>query len=199
MSSTPSCPAGFQLGVWGSTCYYICPSDFESVRVSWWDNRCRLLSDPTKDVKLNLVRLGVSDERFSREKDRLAGEFEKIRLQSADRKTLQASAGKSEEWVKRYDALESRYADFQEANEALESTTRALKTKRAPVAPADDLSEARSLVMYAPKVDILLVQVALFLAVLSILGFLLFPREVAQGVAFLLLCTGVAVGFFLRK
>jgi hypothetical protein len=198
MASASSCPAEFQPGVWGSTCHYICPSDFVNVQ-DGSRSKCRLLSDPTKEVTLNLVWRGAGATRFGREKDRLAGEFEKIRFQSADRKTLQASAGKSEEWVKRYDALESRYADFQEANEALESTTSALKARRPPTAPTDDLSEARSLVMYGPKVDILLVQVALFLAVLSILGFLIFPREVAQGVAFLLLCTGVAVGFFLRK
>lgn len=200
MSVSYSCPAEFQPGGWvSSSCYYICPPDFVNVQVDGWRNKCRLLSDPSKEVNLYLVRQDAGAAQFSREKTRLAAEFEKIRLQSADRKTLEASAGKSQEWVNRYDALESRYADFQEANDALESTTRALKTKRAPTAPDGDLSAARSLVMYGPKIDVLLVQIALFLAVLSLISFLVLSREFAQGVTFLLLCTGVAVGFFLRK
>jgi hypothetical protein len=112
---------------------------------------------------------------------------------------LNAAKEKSKEWVQRYDGLEKRYADFTIANDELKETNRTLKPRRAPVAPAEDLSLERQLVLQGPRIDVLMIQVALFFAVMALLSFLVFSREVAQGLAFLLLCTGVAIGFFLRK
>ena len=112
---------------------------------------------------------------------------------------LQEAKTKSKDLVKRYDALEKRYADFTIANNELKDTNRTLKPLRSKVAPADDLSKERRLLLMGPGIDVLMIQVALFFAVLSLLSFLVFSREVAQGLSFLLLCTGVAIGFFLRK
>jgi hypothetical protein len=112
---------------------------------------------------------------------------------------LTAAKEKSKEWVQRYDGLEKRYADFTIANDELKETNRTLKPRRPPVAPADDLSRERQLILMGPGIDVLMIQVALFFAVMSLLSFLVFSREVAQGMTFLLLCTGVAIGFFLRK
>lgn len=112
---------------------------------------------------------------------------------------LRSAKDKPKDWVQRYDAMDSRYADFTEANKELEETTKTLKPRRPPTAPAEDLSRERQLLLQGPGIDILMIQVALFCAVLSLLSFLVFSRDVAQGVTFLLLCTGVAIGFFLRK
>jgi len=112
---------------------------------------------------------------------------------------LQDAKNKPTEWIQRYDAMDSRYADFTEANKELEETTKALKPRRPPTAPAEDLSKERQLLLRGPGIDVLMIQVALFCAVLSLLSFLVFSRDVAQGLTFLLLCTGVAIGFFLRK
>ena len=100
-----------------------------------------------------------------------------------------------EDIVQRYDTIQSRYADF----EALEQTNKRLKPFRSPVAPAEDLSRERELILYGPKIDMLMIQVALFFVVLSLLSFLFLSSDMAQGITFLLLCTGVALGFFLRK
>ncbi len=112
---------------------------------------------------------------------------------------LVEARNKTQEWVQRYDALESRYADFTEANRELKETNDQLKPRKPKVAPAVDLSLERQLILQGPRIDVLMIQVALFFAVLSLLSFLVFSRDVAQGVSFLLLCTGVAIGFFLRK
>jgi hypothetical protein len=116
-----------------------------------------------------------------------------------DRAELEAAKTKTKEWVQRYDGVEKRYADFTVANDELKETNRTLKPRRPPVAPADDLSKERQLLLMGPGIDVLMIQVALFFAVMSLLSFLVFSREVAQGMSFLLLCTGVAIGFFLRK
>lgn len=81
----------------------------------------------------------------------------------------------------------------------LKTTIDELKHKRPPTAPAEDLSRERQLILQGPGIDVVVVQLALFLAVLAILSFLVLPRDMAQGIAFLLLCTGVAIGFFLRR
>ena len=94
---------------------------------------------------------------------------------------------------------ESSYAEFSDVSKELEETNKVLNPRRPKVAPAEDLSRERELILRGPTIDILMIQVALFFAVLSLLSFLVFSRDVAQGVSFLLLCTGVAIGFFLRK
>lgn len=116
-----------------------------------------------------------------------------------DIRELQESKEKTTEWVQRYDGAEKRYADFAVANDELKETNRILNPRRPPIAPADDLSKERQLILMGPGIDVLMIQVALFFAVLSLLSFLVFSRDVAQGLTFLLLCTGVAIGFFLRK
>ena len=88
------------------------------------------------------------------------------------------------------------YADF---SAELKETNKQLKPLRPSTAPADDLSLERQLILYGPKIDMLMIQIALFFAVLSLLSFLFLDRTTAQGLSFLLLCTGVALGFFLRK
>jgi hypothetical protein len=97
--------------------------------------------------------------------------------------------------VKEHESIQSRYADFS----ALETTNKELKPLRPPTAPAEDLSRERELILQGPRIDMLMIQIALFFVVLSLLSFLFLSREAAQGMTFLLLSTGVALGFFLRK
>jgi hypothetical protein len=97
--------------------------------------------------------------------------------------------------VKDHQAIKSRYADFNTLN----TTNAQLKPLRPPTAPADDLSRERPLILRGPGINLLMIQVALFFVVLSLLSFLFLSRDAAQGITFLLLSTGVALGFFLRE
>jgi hypothetical protein len=101
--------------------------------------------------------------------------------------------------VSQYESIQSQYAEFDAADTTLKATNDQLKPLRPPTAPADDLALERQLILYGPKMDMLMIQIALFFAVLSLLSFLFLSRDMAQGITFLLLCTGVALGFFLRK
>jgi hypothetical protein len=49
------------------------------------------------------------------------------------------------------------------------------------------------------KQSLLFVQIVLFIVVLALLAYLVLPTAWAHGIVFLLLCVGVAIGFFLRK
>jgi len=109
--------------------------------------------------------------------------------------SLPQSYVKMDSVVKEHESIQSRYADFS----VLETANKELKPLRPPTAPAEDLSRERQLILQGPQVDMLMIQIALFFVVLSLLSFLFLSREAAQGMTFLLLSTGVALGFFLRK
>jgi hypothetical protein len=70
---------------------------------------------------------------------------------------------------------------------------------RPPTAPADDLEKERKAIAFDVRRSVLFIQVALGLVILALVAYLVLPASSANGVAFLLLCVGVAVGFFLRK
>jgi hypothetical protein len=196
-----SCPTGFEQGA-QSTCHIVCPSDFIYVQESGAE-KCKLVSDPSKSVTLNALPINPTQVQTTTEQSRVTVALEAIRLLAAStastRQSLLDAQSQSSEWVQQHNTLESRYAEFAGTGEALDTTNKALKPKRPPTAPVDDLSRERQLILQGPGIDVLLIQIALFLAVLSMLSFLVLPRDSAQGLSFLLLCTGVAIGFFLRK
>jgi hypothetical protein len=74
-----------------------------------------------------------------------------------------------------------------------------LKPLRPPTAPAEDLEKERRAIAFDVRRSVLFIQVALGLIVLALVAYLVLPASWANGVAFLLLCVGVAVGFFLRE
>lgn len=92
--------------------------------------------------------------------------------------------------------LRSTHAEF---TTDISDTLQQLRPKRPPTAPVDDLTRERQLILQGPRVDVLMIQIALFLAVLSLVSFVALDRDTAQGVTVLLLSTGVAIGFFLGK
>jgi len=109
--------------------------------------------------------------------------------------TLAAMQQERQQNVNEYEAIQSQHAEFS----SLEETNAKLKPFRNPTAPAEDLSRERQFILYGPRESMLMLQIALFFAVLSLLSFLFLSLEMAQGLTFLLLSTGVALGFFLRK
>jgi hypothetical protein len=81
----------------------------------------------------------------------------------------------------------------------LRDVTESLKPFRPPTQPSSDIARERQAILRVTQQDLLLVQVVLFLIVLSLLSYLFLSFEMANGLTFLLLCVGVALGFFLRK
>lgn len=143
--------------------------------------------------------LGDQTKAAAAEQTRVAAKADEIRLKAKTHQSLLEAKNQSSNLVQKYDTIQSRYADYTAAGEAIAKTNRELKIKRPPTAPADDLSLERELILNGPKIDILMIQIALFFSILSLLSFLVLSRDMAQGMTFLLLCSGVAIGFFLRK
>ena len=101
--------------------------------------------------------------------------------------------------VQGHETVQSTPSEYALAGDEIANTNRQLNMKRPPTAPVDDLSRERALILRGPTIDILMIQIALFLSILSLLSFMVLSRDMAQGMTFLLLCSGVAIGFFLRK
>ena len=103
--------------------------------------------------------------------------------------------------VSSYGRIQSEYASYsnQGITEAIRTTDQALKPLRAKTAPADDLELERRKISLDARQSLILVQLALFLVFLSLLSYVVLPRDWAHAISFLLVCVGIGSGFFLRR
>jgi len=103
--------------------------------------------------------------------------------------------------VQRYGDVRSEHATYSNlgVTQAIRETGQALKPLRAKTAPADDLERERRAISTEARQSLVLVQLALFLVFLSLIAYVVLPREWANGISFLLLCVGIGSGFFLRR
>lgn len=88
---------------------------------------------------------------------------------------------------------------FEDVTSKFRQLIDSLRPFRPPTAPASDLEKERKEITDIAKQNMFYVQVALFLVVLAMLSFFVFPLDTANLIAFALLCVGIAMGFFLRR
>jgi len=100
-----------------------------------------------------------------------------------------------------YGQFRSDYATYsdQGLRDTLRATEQSLKPLRAKTAPAEDLEMERRKISADVRQSLVLVQLSLFLVFLSLLSYIVLPRDWAHGISFLLLCVGIGSGFFLRR
>lgn len=103
--------------------------------------------------------------------------------------------------ISNYSRIQSDYATVSMTNtvgKEIRDTQQALKPLRAKVAPAEDLEMERRKIAEDAKKPLIFIQLALFIVFLCLVCYVVLPQEWANGVSFLLLCVGVAGGFFLK-
>ena len=103
--------------------------------------------------------------------------------------------------VSSYDQIRSDYARFSAGSQVakdIRETQQALKPLRAKVAPAEDLELERRKIAEDARKPLIYIQLALFVVFLCLLSYVVLPQAWANGISFLLLCVGVAGGFFLK-
>ena len=101
-----------------------------------------------------------------------------------------------------YSNFQSSYAAYNSAQlgvKALQEITDALKPMRAKTAPGAAIELERRSLLETHGYSLFLVQLALAILVASFISYLTLPTDYAHAITFLLLCTGISVGFFLRK
>lgn len=100
--------------------------------------------------------------------------------------------------VREYSRIQSEYASYS-GGQGIQETIDALKPLRPPTAPSRDLDAERRAITREVQQNMFLVQFALFILVASLVAYLILPTDTAHGIVFLLLCVGIATGFFLKK
>jgi len=207
------CPAGFELGVYG-TCVASCPPEFKFLR-EWGggaDIKEQCVHRLQNNKAIRLVPLPVPQPgtlpspAFAQEQDRVANEAVRIRAEVerdiAKTRFRNDASDVKRQYVNEFSKIQSQYADFKSVSAAakdIRDTKAALKVMRPPTAPSSDLEKERREISDISKRNLFFVQVALALVVASLVGYLVLPIEYAHMIGFLLLCVGISVGFFLRR
>lgn len=199
-----TCPQGFEVGLL-SSCYAKCPAEFKYVQEAG-NQKCVHVMRNNKSFDLFTLPLGASSQVYQDELARVATESERVkgevRTEEQKERDLNAFQDQKQRTVQEYSRIQSEYAIYNSGTSALkviQEVTDSLKPFRPPTAPSSDLEKERKAITEIEKQNLFYVQAALFLVVLALLSYILLPTEVAHGVAFLLLCVGISLGFFLRK
>lgn len=174
------------------------------------DEKCVYRQDNSKSV--SLVALPMPQEgqalstQYADERARFDAELATVRAAIASDQTLntelQLQSAKRADYVSEYSRIQGEYAGFTEAagtTKIIKEVSDSLTPFRAKTAPASDLEIERKKISQISNQRLLLVQIALFIAVLVLLAYAIIPGDNAHIVAFLLLTVGVATAFFLRK
>ena len=101
-----------------------------------------------------------------------------------------------------YGRIQSEYATVSGGSQLateIRTTDQALKPLRPKVAPAQDLELERRKIVEDVGQPMILIQLSLFLVFLCLLSYVVLPTDWAHGISFLLLCVGIASGFFLKR
>ncbi len=188
------------------SCRYICPSDFKyEQRID--GDACVYSKDNSQRVRLNaLPRVGTDPASYTREQRRFESELatirDRIRKNEQSAQSLQDLRNQSAQWSAQSGELASQSAAWRaisDSGKAIQDTSKSLRGMRPPTAPSSDLEKERRAISFDLKRSLTFIQVVLFLVVLSLLAYLVMPTAWAHSIVFLLLCVGVAVGFFLRN
>lgn len=195
MGASMSCPDGFEQGVM-FTCLAKCPGQFKNVA-----EECKHV---TKNRSFPLNQLPMLQpgaplpSSFEHEFKRVQEEAAKVQ---AEMDATDALLKEKDEHVQEYSKIQSQYTSFKESTSAareLREVKDSLKPFRPPTAPSSDLEKERKAITDDARRNLYFLQTALFLVVVVMLTYVILPMNYANPIAFLLLCVGVALGFFLK-
>lgn len=151
-------------------------------------------------VEKNDTSLAASErDRVRREAARIQGLIEEDIRRS---RLVEDAKDAKRPQVGEYQRIKSEYAIYKDVSAAANDVRKAkdsLRTFRPQTAPASDLEAERKSITEIAKRNLYFIQVALFLVVVILLNYLILPIDYANAIAFLLLCVGISLGFFLRR
>lgn len=210
MGANVSCPAGFEVGPF-ATCHAQCPPEFRNIQdgaeaTGVPVQKCVHFRRDTRSFSLSILPSGPEQPAHAEELLRVRKETEiakkGVQDDDAQAELLADSRNQRSSVVQEYTRIQGDYANItSQANisKAIERTSQSLKPMRPPTAPGSDLEIERKAILSFAQKDMFFIQIALFLAVLSMLGYLILPTENAHTIALLLLTVAISFGFFLRR
>ena len=187
-----TCPPDFEAAA-GQRCRILCPAGFV-YNAGRGTEEC--VSSTNDRYRVAISSGGTAAEITAA---RTAFQTAFAALQSrmeAERSTLGSLSDVSTENARLVGRIESTVADFRGMREVDESLT----PFRPPTQPSSDIEMERKMILQRPgAMNLLVVQIALFLASLCLLVYLILPANIAHPTAFLILSVGIAVGIILNK
>jgi cation transport ATPase len=195
MGASLSCPNGFQQGA-PFSCQANCPSEFK--------NTVGQCVHVTRNRGFALTRLPMLQPgspvptTFQEEQKRVQAEAAKIREEIRATDEIEKVRNQN---VQEYSRIQTEAANYNESVSAvreLRDVKDSLKPFRPPTAPSSDLEKERKAITDVARRNLYFLQIALFLVVLVLLSYITLPLEYANAISFLLLCMGIALGFFLK-
>lgn len=210
MGANVSCPAGFEVGPF-ATCHAQCPPEFRNIQdgaeaTGVPVQRCVHFRRNTRSFRLSILPPGAEQPAHTEELERVRKETEiakkGVEDDDAQAQLLADSRNRRSSVVQEYRRIQGDYANITsrvELSKEIEKTTQSLKPMRPPTSPGSDLEIERKAILSFAQKDMFFIQIALFLAVLSMLGYLILPTQYAHNIALLLLTVAISFGFFLRR
>jgi hypothetical protein len=208
------CPPGFERGLLFS-CHVKCPPEFKYLgeatnTIAPGSDKCVHILRNERSVSLQaLPALPMGEEpssTYQSELERVVNATEELKLQvkqdeEKEREINNFNSIRQAQELN-YSNFQSSYAAYNSAQlgvKALQEITDALKPMRAKTAPGAAIELERRSLLETHGYSLFLVQLALAILVASFISYLTLPTDYSHAITFLLLCTGISVGFFLRK
>lgn len=192
-------------------CHAQCPPDFKyTISGQNVGGRCVYSKDNSVFFDLEPLQLLQKDQDetpvFDVERKRVAEEVAKALRKVAEGETTKTDLHKmnTEKTAQavEYTRIQGEYAAYSPSSDALKTmkeVTQSLKPFRPPTAPSSDIERERKAILSLKDQSLLMVQVALFVIVLVMVTYVVIPGNTAHTIAFFIIVTGIAFGFFLRK
>jgi hypothetical protein len=213
-SSNLVCPPGFERGLLWS-CHAKCPAEFKYVgessnTIAPGDDKCVHILRNNRYVTLTSLPALPAGETppatYKTESDRVINEAEELKIQvkmdEEKERELNSFKDIRQQQELNFFRIKSEHAAYtsaQQGVEALKSVTDTLKPMRPKTAPGAAIELERKSLLETHGYSLFLVQLSLALLIASFVSYLTLPRDYAHAITFLLLCTGISFGFFLRK
>jgi len=208
------CPPGFERGLLFS-CHVKCPPEFKYLgeatnTVAPGADKCVHILRNNRFVELQalpqLPQGETPSSTYRTELERVLNTATQLKLQvkqdeEKERELLNFQSVRQRQMINysNFESSRATYVAAQQGVKALEDITSALKPMRAKVAPGAAIQLERKSILEVYGYSLFLVQLALAILIASFISYLTLPTDYAHAITFLLLCTGISVGFFLRK
>jgi hypothetical protein len=208
------CPPGFERGLLFS-CHVKCPIEFKYLgqatnTVAPGADKCVHILRNNRFVELQalpqLPQGETPSSTYQTELNRVLNTAQELKLkvkqdEEEERELLNFQLVRQRQLINynNFESSRAAYVSAQQGVKALEEITDALKPMRAKVAPGAAIQLERKSILEVYGYSLFLVQLALAILIASFISYLTLPTDYAHAITFLLLCTGISVGFFLRK
>lgn len=212
MGGSFSCPSGFEERSFFA-CSAVCPAEFKKLRGQQEDECVHIIRNNRRFRLRNVPKQrdidrenSVEPPLYERERIRVRNEAAEVRRQVEEdierAREVNAASDSRNQHIQQFSNIQSQAAVFTSmkgAAQEVRDVTNSLRRFRPPTAPSSDLEIQRKAIIDISNRNLYFVQIALACVILALVGYLILPIGYAHGIAFLILCVAIAVGFFLRK